>query len=187
MIVQEVTLILSLINVCWRLPVRHGAVMTSVLFTVALRGGSPLSHTKNGILITEPTGKLELTLQFCSPSLAKSWPAADLISVWVHMRPALIARQVQQADMNPLSTLRSFHLTSACAQVQHVLSAQVMCFNTDIHKAAVLGQGRIVCSVTSTQPFALVWQCGVRMHMHTQLCRFPGVMTEPACSYGLSH
>lgn len=54
---------------------RQSAVMTRVLLTEALSGGSPLSHTRKGILITVPTGKLELMLQFFSPTLANSWPA----------------------------------------------------------------------------------------------------------------
>ena len=61
------------------IPAEQGAVMTSVLLTVALNGGKPLSHTMNGILTTEPTGKLELMLQFFNPTLENSCPVANIM------------------------------------------------------------------------------------------------------------
>ena len=53
-------------------PDGQGEVMTRVRLTVALSGGCPLSHTRNRICTTDPTGRLELMLQFCNPTFANS-------------------------------------------------------------------------------------------------------------------
>ena len=49
--------------------------MTRVRLAVALNGGLPLSHTRNGIGRIVPIGRLALMWQFCSPTFANSWPA----------------------------------------------------------------------------------------------------------------
>ena len=71
---QEDSCVATVSDAVEAVPGRQSAVMTRVLLTVALSGGSPLSHTRKGTLIAVPTGKLELILQVFSPTLANSWP-----------------------------------------------------------------------------------------------------------------